>query len=148
MKTTILSTLLIIAFLIIVGLLSATPKEDLDQQIDSVTINDHRFSVEIAETERARQRGLSGRQELPLDSGLLFIFPKPDYYPFWMKEMNFPIDIIWLDSDKKIVDITANLSPETYPESSRPQNPAQYVLEINAGLSEKLNFKIGDQAQF
>src|SRR5690606_29625859 len=107
MKKTIFLILLLITSLIIIGL-TTLPSKNREERLATIVINNHSFNIEIADTDQARQKGLSGRQKLPRGSGLLFIFPKPDYYSFWMKEMNFPIDIIWLDSDKKIVDIMVN----------------------------------------
>ncbi len=114
----------------------------------TIFINDQEFRAEIADTDEKRVLGLSGRENLPEDSGLLFIFPTSDYYPFWMKDMNFPIDILWIDENWTIVDITENVQPESYPQTFRPQTPAKYVLEINAGLSKDLNIKRGDKIRF
>jgi hypothetical protein len=61
-----------------------------------------------------------------------------------MKNMNFPLDIIWISENMKIVDISADIAPETYPQSFSSKTPASYVLEINAGLTDKYSLKIGD----
>lgn len=114
----------------------------------TIFINDQKFEAEIADTDEKRTLGLSGREDLPKDSGLLFIFPNPDYHPFWMKDMNFPIDILWIDENWTIVNITENVQPESYPQTFQPQIPAKYVLEINAGLSRELNIKRGDKIRF
>lgn len=67
--------------------------------------------IEIAKTKEDRIRGLSGKKQLDVDSGMLFIFDKPNIYKFWMKDMNFPIDIIWIDKDFIIKDITHGATP-------------------------------------
>lgn len=104
-----------------------------------------KLSVQIAETEGEREQGLSDVNNLSDDQGMLFIFDEPGYYQMWMKDMLFPLDILWLDQNFKVVDIKKELSPSTYPESFGPKSPAKYVLEINSGLSDKYGFAIGDQ---
>lgn len=99
--------------------------------------------LEIADEERERVMGLSGRKNLKENTGLLFVFEKKDFYGIWMKDMNFPIDIIWLDEDFKVVGIKENARPESYPEVFRPSGPALYVLEANAGLVKETELKEG-----
>lgn len=107
-------------------------------KIDTVYI-----PVEIAQTPAARTQGLSGRAALPENGGLLFAFPKADYYAFWMKDMLFSIDIIWIDANARIINIQENVSPDTYPEKFRPYRPAQYVLEVAAGFAKNHSFREG-----
>lgn len=114
----------------------------------TLTIGGAKIVVEIAETPGARAQGLSGRISLPEKTGLLFIFDHPGQPGFWMKEMNFPIDIIWLDDNWKVVDITVDARPENYPEIYLPRSPVHYVLEVNAGFISAHNLKIGNQARF
>ena len=63
-----------------------------------------------------------------------------------MKEMNFPLDIIWLDSEQKIIDIRSNLQPDSYPKTFSPNQPAQYVLEVPAGFAQNHNLNLGQKA--
>ena len=106
------------------------------------------INVEIAQTEAEREQGLSGNKPLADDEGMLFIFDKPGYHGFWMKDMLFSIDIIWISADKKIVHIETNLSPDTYPKSFSPFEPAQYVLEVNAGTATENVWTPGVQVEF
>ena len=108
-------------------------------------LNSHKITVEMATTPTARQRGLSGRDHLATGRGMLFVFSVPEQPAFWMKDMNFPLDIIWLDDNWQIVHITPNLSPTSYPNTVSPPTPIKYVLEINAGLAERFGLKIGDR---
>lgn len=104
------------------------------------------FQVELADTAAEREQGLMNRQELAPDAGMLFIFPQEDFYNFWMKDTLMPLDIIWLDENKKIVAINKNAPPcqtNNCPQYS-PEAPALYVLEVNAGTAERLNLKKGD----
>lgn len=117
-----------------------------------VYINNYKFNVDIADNTSKRAKGLSSRKSLAENEGMLFLFDKFGNYGFWMKDMLFPIDIIWIKNDK-IIDITYNVLPE--PEKSifnltvyYPQEAVDKVLEINAGLAKKYNFKIGDKVIF
>jgi len=119
-----------------------------NQEAVILSVNNSKIQTEIADTPAKRELGLSGRPRLLENEGLLFIFDQPDQYKFWMKDMNFPIDIIWLDENKKIVDITTNLATSTYPNSFTSLSPAKYVLELNAGFTAKNNIKVGNQASW
>ncbi|MCS6789336.1 MAG: DUF192 domain-containing protein, partial [Patescibacteria group bacterium] len=117
-----------------------------------IQINDVKFSVEIAASPHKKALGLSKRDFLKENEGMLFLFDKPDNYGFWMKDMKFPIDILFIN-DTKIVDIKENCMPE--PEKSifnltiyRPNYPADKVLEIGGGLVKKYKIKIGDEIRF
>lgn len=106
------------------------------------------LSVEVPRTAKERERGLSGRLSLEVSKGMFFIFDKPDVYGFWMPDMHFPIDIIWIDSDFRIVDIVANVSPDSYPRVFYPSSPSSYALEVNAGLARHLDWSVGTHVQF
>lgn len=114
----------------------------------TVTISNHQFKVTIAKTPQDKQTGLSDKKTLPQDYGMLFPFDTADYFPFWMKNMQFPIDIIYINNNK-IVTIFQNVQPPKSKEESlpilKPTEPANNVLEINAGLSQKYNFQTGNQ---
>src|SRR3989344_3235869 len=121
--------------------------------IKYVKIGGVTLQVELAETPEAHARGLSGRQSLDEDQGMLFVFSKgsPAAPGFWMKDMNFPIDIIWLapvesgnKKDLEVVYIKKNAHPDFYPEIYRPDASARrigYVLEVVAGFSERNDLK-------
>ncbi|OHA92045.1 MAG: hypothetical protein A3J09_00920 [Candidatus Zambryskibacteria bacterium RIFCSPLOWO2_02_FULL_51_21] len=94
--------------------------------------------LEIANTDAERTQGLSGRASLPAGTGLLFVFESPGKYGFWMKDMNFPIDIVWLGDGMLPVGIEKNVSPDSYPQVFYPPVPVRYVLEVNAGESSVL----------
>lgn len=108
-------------------------------------INDFNLEIEIAETFSEKAQGLSGRERILDNQGMLFVFKTPGRYPFWMKGMKFPIDIIWLDKDLKIVEINKEVQPESFPELLRPSTPVQYVLEVKNGWVDEHNIKQGDK---
>lgn len=109
-----------------------------------MTVNTTAVSVELAESREQQEKGLGGRTGLPEGRGLLYLLAKPDFYTFWMKNMKFPIDIIWVDKNQKIIDITHNLTPDSYPRIFQPVKPAQIILEVNAGFAKKNGINIGD----
>ena len=110
----------------------------------SIRIKGIKINVELADTADKKSQGLSGRSELGENQGMLFLYDKPGFYSFWMKNMQFSIDIIWIDENYKVIDITKSLPPDSFPGSFQSQYPVQYVLEVNAGFSRKNNITIGD----
>jgi uncharacterized protein len=113
----------------------------------SAIIRGNEVKLEVVKTPEEQQKGLSGRTSLAEQAGMLFLYEKPAIPGFWMPDMHFAIDIIWIDSRKRIAGITAGITPETYPEIFRPPAPIQYVLEVNAGWAEKYGVKPGDSVE-
>lgn len=154
--------LLLIFFLVVLFLIiffsKNTSKHNLTD-IKGIKIAEQNIEINLALIPAEQAQGLSGRSELKENEGMLFIFPEPGQYNFWMKDMNFPIDIIWLDEDLKIVYIKKDARPESYPETYGPASPSQggpdvslmnvkYVLEVVSGFSDKNNLKVGDRVIF
>lgn len=130
-------------------LFSAREEKNTNQQgvlrrvkvrLGNVTIN-----AEVAEEESDMELGLGKRDSISDDGGMLFAFGVPDFWGIWMKDMKFPIDIIWLDENLKVVHIEKDVKPETYPEVFSPSEKAMYVLETNSGFSEKNKITVGEQ---
>ena len=116
--------------------------------LSTIKVNDVIINIELADTQEKRSRGLSGRVTLPESNGMLFLFGKSGFYSFWMKDMQFPLDIIWIDKNYRIADITKNIPPDSFPQAFQPREPVQYVLEVNAGFAEKNNITIADAVDF
>lgn len=102
----------------------------------------------VAKNPTTREKGLSGVASLDEEEGMLFIFPTVMEQEFWMKDMNFPIDIVWINSDRKIVGVSSNISPETYPNRFSSPSKIQFVLEVNAGFAEKFGLATGTRVIF
>ena len=114
-----------------------------------VMIGKATYTAELAQTEEQRQKGLSGRQSLTGNQAMLFLFPKDDQWSIWMKNMLFPIDIIWLDEQKTVVQVESQVQPDAEPYTVyRPSKPARYVLEVPAGDAAKYGIRSGIVAQF
>jgi hypothetical protein len=137
MRTKITIIILLLVLVISIFILNRNNKDFV------VTKKNNDITYIIVNTPESRTLGLSGRESLPEDTAMLFVFDKPGIYKFWMKDMNFPIDIIWLDENKKIIHIEENIAPETYPASFGPEKDSLYVLEANAGFASKKGLQVG-----
>lgn len=106
------------------------------------------YRVGIADTQEERHQGLSGREGLNDNGGLLFIFDKSERHGIVMRDMKFAIDIIWLDESYKVVGLTENAQPDSYPQTVYyPDSGARYVLEMPAGTIAQENIMQGQQVQ-
>ena len=114
----------------------------------SVLIGDNKIYVEIAKTQLQQQKGLCCREKLDVNRGMLFVYDKPGVYKFWMKDTLIPLDMYWINSDKRIIYIKKNVLPETYPQTFGPNEASKYVLETNAGYADKRGIKVGDTVSF
>lgn len=101
--------------------------------------------IEVASTPEARTQGLSGRADLHPTQGMLFVFDASGYHQIWMKDMLIPIDVIWIDASFRVVDITRNLRPESYPRLFEPSSPAHFAIEVNANYTESFGIAVGDE---
>lgn len=113
-----------------------------------IVLKNEKFKIEVVDNYESQVQGLSDRKRLGERSGMLFDFGDKRQRNFWMKNMHFPIDIIWIEDDEIV-----NISKNCQPEGERPEKhyqsllPVNYVLEINAGISDKLDLKNGDKVK-
>ena len=101
------------------------------------------LTIEVADTDDSRIKGLSGREDVPTDYAMVFVFPEEGRYGFWMKDMLVPLDIIWLSNEGIIVHIEEDVSPATYPKVFFPPKPSTYVLEMRQGTSKSYALMVG-----
>lgn len=107
-----------------------------------------KITAEIADEPKEQELGLSFRDGLGTNDGMLFVFGYEDNWAFWMKDMRIPIDMIWVNTQGKIVHVQKNAQPcEEGCDSYIPPAPAKYVIEVNSGFSEKHGLKIGDSVE-
>ena len=137
--------------LLVLGFFIILEKKDLTLQPCSLELEEREITfggvsitVEVADTQRARQCGLSYRESLAPSSGMLFVFDEFDYHGIWMKDMQFSIDIIWLDNEFRVVDSKKNVLPESYPEIFTPTKKAALVLEVVSGFIEEHSIERGE----
>lgn len=116
----------------------------------NITVNGFELIADVAETTKQRSKGLAVKDTLSESEGMLFVFPSPSDYQFWMYGMKFPIDIIWLDTNRTVVHIERELEP-CDPESCplyKPDSEALYVLETVAGFADKHGVREGTVVDF
>jgi uncharacterized membrane protein (UPF0127 family) len=110
--------------------------------------------AEVATTPAARAKGLGGRDSLADEAGMLFIFPTARQAAFWMKDMRFPLDFVWISADKRVVELTENVPPPPPGTADadltfyKPAGQVQYVVEVNAGVIETAGIRVGDAVSF
>lgn len=118
-------------------------------EFTKVTIGNNTINAELADTIPKRIKGLMFKESLPKNNGMLFTFDKEGYHGIWMMNTYIPLDIIWISSDHKIVDIVKNAQPcKIICPSHKPKEKAMYVLEVNAGFADKHKIKIGNSVKF
>ena len=110
----------------------------------TIKIDEHVLEVQIADTEPRRVRGLMFQEQLSYDQGMIFVFEEPGFYSLWMLNMQFPLDMIWFDSDGKVVYIDKNVPPcksaletVTCTTNNSAENEAKYILEVTEGFVDK-----------
>lgn len=112
----------------------------------SLTIGDAKYDLRVARTESEQRKGLGATESLAANQGMLFVYKQPRELCFWMKDMSYAIDIIWLDSGKKITAIEKNVDPATYPKTFCYDG--SYVIELRAGEALRHNLKQGQTLSF
>ncbi len=141
-----LALLLLLAWTISCG---GTPPD-----IALVRVDGAEFPVELAITPEQRSQGLSGRDSLPPGTGMLFVFETEGNHIFWMKDMRFPLDLIWISAECVVVEVVADAPPPEPGQSTidlpryTPSDPARHVLEINAGEADRAGIGPGDSVEF
>jgi len=115
-----------------------------------VCFNDFCWQAEVAKNRFTIAKGLMFRKGLAENEAMLFVFAQEGSHSFWMKNTLIPLDIIWLDKDKKVVEVTKNAQPcqSQKCQSYRNQQPAQYVLEISAGMADEIGLQLGSEISF
>jgi uncharacterized protein len=108
------------------------------------------LELDVANSPETRQKGLGGRASMPTNRGMLFIFDYPEKWEFWMGDMKFALDFIWVQ-DNEVADITENVLPphmtNDTPVFLRPATAVQYVIETNSGWVKNHGITIGDEVE-
>ena len=138
--------------LVVVAAIGLRVKQFVDQKhphLAEVTVAGHVFRAEIADTDAKKELGLGNRDSLSVDAAMIFPMGSLRRWVFWMKDMRFPIDIVWI-ADNSVVDISANApvpSPNSDPVTFSPSDPADTVLELNAGDANRYGIRVGAGVQ-
>lgn len=144
---------LIVTGLILISLALAfsglfTEPQNAHNSTTSADIGGQTFRLEVLNTNASRTQGLSGKSSLGDDEGALFDFEQSDDWRIWMKDMNFAIDIAWLNANKEIIHIKSSARPEDYPETYSADTPSKFVVELPANTFNNQGVKVGDTIQF
>jgi uncharacterized membrane protein (UPF0127 family) len=145
---------LLLAAVAILGLFAGcSPKSASDEGLLAVTLPDGReIRVEVLTRSEDIMRGMMFRESLAPDRGMLFVHTSPGHYSYWMFQCLIPLDIIWLDAGKRIVEISANTPPCKGGAKSCPSyggnHDALYVLEIAGGMAQRYGLHAGDSIRF
>lgn len=134
--------IIIVSFLIVITIMLNNRKET------EVCINNHCFNVEIAESKRERSKGLMFRKNLDPNKGMIFLHNDEEVISISMKNTLIPLDVIWIDREKKIIHIEKNLQPCISDPCESFKQTAKYVLEINVGKADEYSIKVGDDLTF
>ncbi len=121
------------------------PFPDSDYKKSQIMIENATFNALVADTDVLQTQGLSDRTGLAANQAMLFVFPAPDMLGFWMKDMLFSIDMVWLDAKERVVSYQSDATPQSYPKIFFPAGLSQYVIELPAGTVARLGLKTGDQ---
>lgn len=148
-KTTVAVTLALLMIFILTAVFSGDDIPDAGASCTVISSADADAPVcvfmEVVDTAEARTRGLSGRNELLPNQAMLFDFGSEGRRCMLMKDMNFSLDMVWLDEDNVIVDIEPGVAPETYPSSFCGDEPSRYVIELNEGVASVAGLEIGQR---
>lgn len=134
----------ILAAALLVWLVASRAAEPPALQGELVHLAGEVIAVDVADDPAERERGLSGRAGLSANEGMLFVFPEDGQHGFWMKDMRFAIDILWLAADGTIVHLEESVAPESYPRVFTPSAAARMVLELPAGWAAGHGVRVGD----
>lgn len=145
----------ILIFLALIAFFIYVINMDKKPSSTTITVGTNKIYAQIADSEVKRSMGLSFTRELGQNAGMLFVFDEIGVKNFWMRDMNFDIDIVWLDENKTVTGFFENVSRDTYnkiyPQYSKiyhsPED-TRYVLEVASGTIENLKIKVGDFLQF
>jgi uncharacterized protein len=117
---------------------------DTEFAVVPITLGNVSLNAIVADTEEKRIKGLSGRKSLSSKQAMLFIFDKPDRYGIWMRDMTFPIDIVWIDQNMRVITVVSRAQPDSFPNVFEPTDDALYIVELKAGFADENNINIGD----
>jgi uncharacterized membrane protein (UPF0127 family) len=112
----------------------------------TMSVEEAFFTVTVADEPHEWRQGLSGTAPLADQTGMLFVFDQEDRYGMWMKDMNYPLDILWINNDMTVVHIEENVEPNTYPKVFASDEPARFVLEVPAFTVKTFQLTEGQSA--
>lgn len=131
----------IAVFILLVGI-------NMNKDYSKAIINGNEINLEVVTSLEDQKMGLSNRDLLDYDTGMLFLYEDLKRRSFWMKEMRFSIDILWIDENNTIIGIEESVSPDSFPERFISSKPVPFVLELVGGWSKEHRIRVGDTVEF
>ncbi len=132
-----------VAFVLVIVALFAVPSTWRPLRTTMLRVGGSAYRLEIAETSRSRARGLSGRKALASDAGMLFVYQTTGRHTFWMKDMSFAIDIVWMDERWCVVEVASRVRPDSYPARFGRNTSSRYAVELPAGAADAHGVAVG-----
>lgn len=133
-----------VALVVSLAYFGAPQEENQGLSMIRATLGGVSLVLEVVDTPLLQAKGLSGHTPLEKNTGMLFVFDRDDRHAFWMKDMTFPIDIVWLDKNYAIVDVWERADPASYPEARQPRSDARFVVELPANFFQEHRLKVGN----
>lgn len=130
------------------GIDFVTRMHSLRQHPVTLRLANKDLKITLADSDELRVKGLSDSLSIADDEAMFFSFEKPDKYSFWMKDMNYSIDMIWVDIHGKVIYIVSDAKPESFPKIFRPSEDAIAVIEVKSGLANRIGLKVGQYIGF
>ncbi|HEU0081117.1 MAG TPA: DUF192 domain-containing protein [Candidatus Paceibacterota bacterium] len=143
-KKSLFFSLVIIVISVLSVFFASSSSPDSSYRRATVTLGKTPFTALVSDTEALRELGLSGHSPLGPRQAMLFVFDKPDMVGFWMKDMKFSLDIVWIGADMRVISFVEGVSPQSYPTIYYPERPSQYVVELPAGALATTGLRKGD----
>lgn len=134
-----------VALIVLIASFILLPRHRNFDPSAKIWVGETPINAAVADTPEERSRGLSGVSSLKSGQGMLFIFDEPLLAGFWMKDMNFAIDIIWIDAGGLVIGIEKRVEPSTFPQIFGPPEAVLYVLEVPAGFSDTAGIELGEK---
>jgi uncharacterized membrane protein (UPF0127 family) len=134
--------------LLLVVMLGISLAQKMMQPKTTLRLGDGIFTTYVAATNETRTKGLGGTKPLEPNQALLMVFDRDAKWSIWMKDVSYPIDVVWVDANKRVVHIVKNMPPDSYPDQFTPEKPARFVFEFPAGTVERKAIKVGAEARF
>lgn len=145
-KRNLRDVILIISLVLLTGLGFYFYNQSLTPRVEA-QIGSQKFTLEVADTPDKQAKGLMFVRELPRTEGMIFVYESERINSMWMKNTYIPLDMIFLDKDKKVVGILENVPPLTL-DSRRVDRPSKFVIELNAGMAKEVGLQVGDLVKF
>ncbi len=138
----------IVALQVLIIMIGAVSASAIYTNARILRVDGQLYRLRVADTSTERELGLGGASNMSDSKGMLFVLDQPEIACFWMKGMHFSLDMIWLDSQKQVIQTAEHVSPRTYPVAFCPPNDAKYVIELAAGQVDTAEITIGQTLKF